>query len=80
MAERLFASSASPHRGPDSAVLSPKQRTSRHIDSVLYLSILSGGPALGSASEVEGFPIAGPPTAWDKATRVPPEIERRCFR
>jgi hypothetical protein len=29
-AGRLFASSASSHRGPDSAVLSPKQRASRH--------------------------------------------------
>jgi len=32
MAGRLFASSASPHRGPDSAVFSPIQRTPRlHI-------------------------------------------------
>lgn len=31
MAGRLFASSASPHRGPDSAVLSPIQRTPRQF-------------------------------------------------
>jgi len=47
MAGRLFASSASPHRGPDSAVLSPKQRTPR-LFSRLFLHLYgSRGPAVG---------------------------------
>jgi len=47
MAGRLFASSASPHRGPDSAVLSPKQRTPRLFPHVHIIYMVSRGPALG---------------------------------
>jgi len=46
-AGRLFASSASPHHGPDSAVLSPKQRTSRQLSARQHLYVGSRGPAAG---------------------------------
>ena len=42
MAGRLFASSASPHRGPDSAVFSPKQRTPRLHTSICAAFAVSG--------------------------------------
>jgi hypothetical protein len=75
MAGRLFASSASPHRGPDSAVFSPKQRTPRlHIYSSASLCpappgrngsdsrFESCGPAAGLPGPVRGPSSAGPPT------------------
>jgi len=75
MAGRLFASSASPHRGPDSAVFSPN-RGRPAFTSIGVLRLLrlprcclarwagfeSCGPAAGLPGPVRGPSSAGPPT------------------
>jgi hypothetical protein len=72
MAGRLFASSASPHRGPDSAVFSPNRgRPAFTSIGVLrwfgaawpvWPSFESCGPAAGLPGPVRGPSSAGPPT------------------
>ena len=75
MAGRLFASSASPHRGPDSAVLSPKQRTPRHFSHFpfhLYLYLYGVvRPSGGLPSPVRVLPAPSRRRPSDMAMAVP---------